>query len=185
MLAHQIDVVWVPTHIKPTWAWKIVRRHFTPRTYRNALYDPQIPPDAKIEVRHNMSWCTFCRIRTGPTRAWKLAHRRFTARMHHTALCDPHIPQDAKHMFGVTCPGARRFMPRLHQNALHDPQIPTHAKTQFQHNVSGHTFSRNCTRSTQTWKIVHWCFAHRTHQNTLRDPHITPDANTQVCRNVS
>jgi hypothetical protein len=36
---------------------------------QNALRAPQISPDAKTQVRRNISRHAFCRIRTGPTRA--------------------------------------------------------------------------------------------------------------------
>jgi hypothetical protein len=45
----------------------VVRRRFMPQTHWNALRDPQIPPDAKTQVRRNVSLHTFYIIRTGPT----------------------------------------------------------------------------------------------------------------------
>jgi hypothetical protein len=48
---------------------KIVHQHFAPRMLHNAQCDPQISPDAKTQVRHNVSQRTFCRIRTSHTEA--------------------------------------------------------------------------------------------------------------------
>jgi hypothetical protein len=62
----------------------------------NALHDPQIPLDAKTQVRSNLSRCTFYVIRTGPIRAWKIMHQRFAPRSHQNALRDPQILLDAK-----------------------------------------------------------------------------------------
>jgi hypothetical protein len=52
----------------PTQLSKMVCRHLTPRTHRNALRDPQILPDAKTQVQHNVSWCAFYGNRTGRSR---------------------------------------------------------------------------------------------------------------------
>jgi hypothetical protein len=47
----------------------IVRRCFEPWTHRNALHDPQIPPDAKIQVWRNVSQRAFYGNRYRPTQA--------------------------------------------------------------------------------------------------------------------
>jgi hypothetical protein len=43
----------------------------------------------------------------------------------------------------------RRFAPRTHRNALRDPHIQMDAKTQFQRNVSQHSFYGNDTGPTR------------------------------------
>jgi hypothetical protein len=73
-----------------------VHRCFTPRTHQNALDEPQIPLEAKTQVPHNLSPCTFYGNYIGPTRARKILRRCFTSRMHRNPLCDPQIKPDAK-----------------------------------------------------------------------------------------
>jgi hypothetical protein len=130
-----------------------------PRTHRNALRDPQIPPDAKAQVQGNMSLCTFYGNFPMPTRAWKIGHRCFAAQTYRNALHDTHIPPFGKTKvlrnvsrgaFYQNCVGPTRawkivrprFTAQMHWNALCDPQIPLNAKTQVWRNVSQHAFLR-------------------------------------------
>jgi hypothetical protein len=101
MQKHKFPVMWPNTlfygiRTEPTRAWKIMRRHFTPRPHPNALCDPPIDSDAKTQVRRNMSRCEFYGIYTGPTWAWKIVRRCFMPRTHLNALCDMQIAPDAK-----------------------------------------------------------------------------------------
>jgi hypothetical protein len=41
-------------------------RCFVPQTHRNAQRDPQIPPDAKTQVRRNVSSALFMETAPGP-----------------------------------------------------------------------------------------------------------------------
>jgi hypothetical protein len=48
-----------------------------PRTHWNALHDPQIPPDAKKQVRCNVSLRALSGIRTdAKTQVWRNVSRR-------------------------------------------------------------------------------------------------------------
>jgi hypothetical protein len=99
-----------------------VRRHFQARTHQNALRDPQLPPDAKTQVRHNVSRRGFCVICTGPTRVQKIVRRCFTPRRHRNALRDPQKPPDAKTQVqrNVSQPGLTKPVEfsEIHRNAV-------------------------------------------------------------------
>jgi hypothetical protein len=69
---------------------------FHARTQWNVLRDPQLPPDAKTQVRHNVSRSTFNVNSDGPIQAWKIVRRRFVPLTHQNALRDPHIPPNAE-----------------------------------------------------------------------------------------
>jgi hypothetical protein len=73
------------------------------RTHWNALRDPRIPLDAKIQVGVTCPDALFMETTTGPPGHEKV-HRHFTPRMHRNALYDTHISPDAKNKFDVTCP---------------------------------------------------------------------------------
>jgi hypothetical protein len=73
-----------------------MRQCFIAQMNWNTPRDPQIPPDAKAQVRHNMSRRTFYGNDTGSTQALKIGFQRFTPRTHQKALRDPQIPVDAK-----------------------------------------------------------------------------------------
>jgi hypothetical protein len=66
----------------PTEHKKIVHRRFVPRTLWNALRDQQFSRDEKTHVQCNVSYHTFCGIRTSPTGAFKIVRRRFMPQMH-------------------------------------------------------------------------------------------------------
>jgi hypothetical protein len=120
-----------------------------PRIHRKAQRDPHIPPDAKTQVRRNLSRCAFYGNRTSPTRARKKVFQRFTPVQRsgmHYVTCRSHRIQ--KHKFGVMCPGThfvesipvpprarkilhRCFAPLTHRNALHVPQIPSNPEHEF------------------------------------------------------
>jgi hypothetical protein len=63
MQKHKFDIGCPDTFLwnlyGPTRARKIACRRFTPRTQRNALCDPHISPNAKIQGQHNVSWRFF------------------------------------------------------------------------------------------------------------------------------
>jgi hypothetical protein len=54
--------------------------------HRNALCDPQIPPDAKIQFQRYVFRRAFYQICTGPTRAWKIVCWHFMPPTHRNAL---------------------------------------------------------------------------------------------------
>jgi hypothetical protein len=151
-------------------ALKIVHRRFAPRTNRNALCDPQIPPDAKTQVRCNVFQCIFVKSipvqpepensvlfsRPGHTGMYYVTHRSTRMR---------------KHMFCVTCSNAlfvqsvpvpprawnivhRRFAPWTHLNALRDLQIPLNAKTHVQCHMSRRAICQIHIGPIWQWRIV-------------------------------
>jgi hypothetical protein len=65
------------------------------RTHWNALRDPRIPLDAKIQVGVTCPDALFMETTMGPPGHEKV-HRHFTPRMHRNALYDTHISPDAK-----------------------------------------------------------------------------------------
>jgi hypothetical protein len=69
-----VRFLWKPHRAHPS--MKYSAKHFVPRMQRNALRDPQIPPEAKTQVRCYVSRCVFCRICTGPTRGQKIVCQR-------------------------------------------------------------------------------------------------------------
>jgi hypothetical protein len=64
----------------------------------NTLREPQVAPDVKRQVRHNVSLHPLYGIRIGPTRARKIVCRRLVPRTHPNALHDPRIAPDAKNI---------------------------------------------------------------------------------------
>jgi hypothetical protein len=83
---------------------KIACRRFTARMHRNALRDPQIPHDAKIQVQCNVSGGDFNGNHIGSTPAGKIVHRCFAPRcteMHYVTHRSHWMQKDK---FGVTCP---------------------------------------------------------------------------------
>jgi hypothetical protein len=169
-----------------TRAWKILYRCFTCQRHRNALRDPQIPPDAETQVRCNVSHPTFYGNHTRLTRAWKLVRRCFAPSMHQNALRDPQIAPDAKTQFchnvswdafHGNCTGLTwawkivcwRFTDRMNQKALCDPTLFLLKPYQ------SHPSMKNSVRR----------FMPRRHWNAVHDPQIPPNAKRQVRRNVS
>jgi hypothetical protein len=73
--------------------------------HQNALCDPQVTPDAKTQVWHNVSWRALRGVRTGTTQAQKIVQRHFTPQMQHNGLRDPKTTQDAKTQVWLMCPG--------------------------------------------------------------------------------
>jgi hypothetical protein len=86
--------LWKPPRAYPS--MKNSASTFRTRTQWNVLRDPQLPPDAKTQVRRNVSRRTFNVNSDGPIRVWKIVRRRFAPRTHRNALRDPQIPLNAK-----------------------------------------------------------------------------------------
>jgi hypothetical protein len=125
----------------------------------------------KTQVCRNVSWRTFCGIRTGPTETWKIVHRCITPRTYHNTLCDPQIPRDAKtqvrhnvsqHTFYGNHAGStwawkivcRCFAPRSYQNAVRDLQILPDVKTEVRCNMSCHAFCGIFNGPSWAWKCA-------------------------------
>jgi hypothetical protein len=109
-----------------------VHRCFEARTHRDALRDPPIPPNAKTQVRSNVSQHFFYRNRTKPTRSRKILPQRFMPWMQQNALCDSQIPPDAKIQFRrnvsrLACYGNHTSHPSMKNSALmfHAPECTT------------------------------------------------------------
>jgi hypothetical protein len=142
-----------------------VPRCFAARMHQNTPRDPQIPLDAKPQVRRNVSHCAFYGNCIGLTQAWKIVHDVAHAectRMHYVTRISHRMHQIEVRcnvsrcaFFGnCTAPTRageivrRRFAPPAHQNALHDPHISIYAETQFRCNVFWHAHYGNRTRPT-------------------------------------
>jgi hypothetical protein len=129
-----------------------VCRHFAPQMNRNALRDPQIPPEGKTQVRRKVSRRALCGTVTGTTEARKIVRQRFACRTQHNALGDLQIPLDAKHKFGITCPYALFLesvsVPPKHEKWCFDVSCPgrttMHYVTHVSHRMQKQKFGVRC-----------------------------------------
>jgi hypothetical protein len=110
------------------------------------------PPDAKTQVRCNLSQRAFYAIRTGPTRAWIIVQQCFVPRMHRNALRDPQIPPDGKTQ--VRCNLSRcafygkRTVPTREWKIVHRYFTPgrtrMHYVTRWSYQMQKHKFDVTC-----------------------------------------
>jgi hypothetical protein len=187
---------------EPTRSWKIVHWRFTPQLHLNILHDPQVTPDAKIQVWCNVPRCTFYRMHTRPTGASKILRHCFAPRTHQNALTDQQIALDArKPKFSVTCLIVLFFGsaldPSEHEkwcvNVSRPGRTRTHYVTRRSYRMRKHKFvGIQCQCAfvgihggpTRAWKKECQCFAPWTHPNAIRDRQISLDAKIQVWHNI-
>jgi hypothetical protein len=95
-LTHRSNALFMETALGPPKHEKKVHQHFTAQTHWNALHDPHILPDAKTQVRCNVTRHAFYGNCTGPIKHEKIVRRCFAPQTQWNALRDPQIPPNAK-----------------------------------------------------------------------------------------